>query len=134
MSAILCRQKFVITKHPRGENELASSASHPYGGFLLQAEVAPGQQAAFENRYLAATAVAVSPGNPPDYQAQHNKWGAELRIYFNDAHHAAALSGAGVHVEQGRGGYLSGSYLYRVNNNDLWWELVEIHGLRLGSN
>lgn len=105
-----------------------------FTGFLLQAEVAPSGQPAFEARYLAATGDVVSPGLPQDYQSQENKWGAELRVYFNDPAVAAKLISKGIHVETGRDGYLSGSYMYRVNNNDWWWELVEVHGLHLGIN
>lgn len=105
-----------------------------FSGFLLQAEVAPGGQTGFEARYLTATGDAVSPGHPQDYQSQDNKWGAELRVYFNDPAVVPTLNSKGIHVETGRDGYLSGSYIYRVNNNEWWWELVEAHGLRLGVN
>jgi hypothetical protein len=113
---------------------MASAAPHPYSGTLLQAEVPAGAQADFERRYAAATGSTVSAGGSADYQAQDNKWGPELRIYFNDPALAASFNASGHHVEQGRSGYLSGSYAYRINNNDLWWELVETHGLHLGLN
>lgn len=105
-----------------------------YYGSLLQAEVAPGAQFDFERRYARATGQSVVPGNPPDYQDQSNKWGSELRVYFNNPALAASLTASGVHVERGRAGYLSGSYAYRANNNELWWDLVENSGLRLGLN
>jgi hypothetical protein len=105
-----------------------------FSGFLLQAEVAPGGQSGFEDRYLSATGDVVSPGHPQHYQSQDNKWGAELRVYFNDPAIISTLNSKSIHVEAGRDGYLSGSYMYRVNNNEWWWELVEVHGLRLGVN
>lgn len=105
-----------------------------YNGFLLQAEVAPSRQPAFEARYQAATGDAVSPGHPQDYQSQENKWGAELRVYFNDPAILPTLNSKGIPYEARRDGYLSGSYMYRANNNDWWWELVEQNGLRLGIN
>ena len=103
-------------------------------GLLLEAEVAPQAQARFQKRSKAATSRVVSPGSPEHYQHQPDKWGAELRVYFNDPGMAASLMANGVHVEGPRKGYKAGEYLYRFNNNKLWWELVEAHGLRLGPN
>lgn len=103
-------------------------------GFLLEAEVAPKGHAEFEARYSAATKRIVSPGSPIHYQNQSNKWGAELRVYFNNDDVAATLRKAGLHVEHPRLGYKSGDYKYRANDNELWWELVESHGLHLGLN
>jgi hypothetical protein len=101
-------------------------------GLLLEAEVAPSARARFESRYLAATGVAVTPGNPRHYQNQPDKWGAELRVYFNDPGMAAVLHAKGVHVESNRRGYKSGEYRFRFNDNKLWWKLVVDYGLRLG--
>jgi hypothetical protein len=101
---------------------------------LLEAEVAPGGMARFQRRYGDATGQMVQPGNPVHYQRQRNKWGTELRVYFNDHGMAIALMAAGVNVEYSRRGYRSGEYRYRFNNNKLWWALVESHGLRLGAN
>lgn len=107
----------------------------PFGkhGLLLEAEVAPKAQAKFEARYKAATKHAVSPGTPKHYQAQPNKWGAELRVYFNDPGMAVSLAAMGMNVERRQKGYQTGKYHYRVSDNKLWWKLVENHGLRLGS-
>ncbi|MBK9496140.1 MAG: hypothetical protein IPO08_16840 [Xanthomonadales bacterium] len=101
---------------------------------LLEAEVAPRGRTRFEGRYLAATGIVVSPGTPEHYQTQINKWGAELRVYFNDHAMATALKASGVTVEGPRRGYKSGEYRYRFNDNKLWWKLVETQGLRLGLN
>lgn len=103
-------------------------------GLLLQAEVALKAQSRFEKRYRAATGHPVSPGKPQHYQNQPNKWGAELRVYFNDPGMAASLAAVGVHVEYPRRGYMAGKYRYRFNDKNLWWKLVEDHGLRLGTN
>ena len=103
-------------------------------GMFLEAEVAPTGLNKFEARYQAATGASISPGTTPHYQEQTNKWGAELRVYFNDAAVAATLGSAGLHVETRSTGYLSGDYTFRVNDNNLWWELVESHGLSLGTN
>lgn len=103
-------------------------------GLLLEAEVAPSAKTRFERRYQAATGTAVSPGSPEHYQSQSNKWGAELRVYFNAPAMAAALKASGVHVEGPRRGYKSGEYKYRFNDNKLWWKLVEDQGMRLGLN
>lgn len=101
---------------------------------LLEAEVHPRGIAGFEARYLAATGDIVSPGEPEHYQRQSNKWGTELRAYFNDGAAAAALRACGVNVEGPRRGYKSGQYRYRFNDNKLWWKMVETQGLRLGAN
>jgi hypothetical protein len=76
----------------------------------------------------------VSPGRPRHYQDQPNKWGAELRVYFNDPGMAVSLAAAGVHIEYPRRGYMAGKYRYRFNDSKVWWALVEVHGLRLGVN
>jgi hypothetical protein len=111
-----------------------STMSKKMIGLLLEAEVSPGSRARFEARYLAATGTVVSPGLSEHYQSQRNKWGAELRVYFNDPAMATALTASGVHVEGPRRGYKSGDYLYRFNDNKLWWKLVENSGMRLGPN
>ncbi|HET9741205.1 MAG TPA: hypothetical protein VFQ00_00520 [Terriglobales bacterium] len=103
-------------------------------GLLLEAEVARRGQTRFETRYKAATGVAVSAGKSRHYQDQPNKWGAELRVYFNDPGMAASLAVLGFHVEHPRKGYMAGKYDYRVNDAGLWWKLVEDQGFRLGAN
>lgn len=103
-------------------------------GLLLEAEVAPRGKARFEARYMVTTGIAVSPGAPEHYQIQKNKWGTELRVYFNDDGLAMTLRAAGLHVEGPRRGYKSGKYKYRINHNKMWWKLVEDYGLRLGMN
>jgi hypothetical protein len=103
-------------------------------GLLLEAEVAPGAQSKFEKRYQKVTGKSISPGKPQCYQNQPNKWGSELRVYFNDPGMAVSLAAHGVHVEYPRKGYMAGKYRYRFNDNKLWWKLVEAHALRLGAN
>lgn len=103
-------------------------------GVLLQAEVALTQQGEFQKRYLSATSSAVVPGAPSHYQNQPNKWGAELRVYFNGKGLANSLKAIGVHVEGPRNGYMANLYSFRFSDNDLWWTLVEHYGLRLGQN
>jgi len=103
-------------------------------GTHLEAEVAPNGLDRFEARYLAATGKSVSPGREPFYQEQNNKWGAELRIYFNDSDLASQLKVAGYNVEHRNAGYLSDKFKFRVSDNDLWWEFVEKHGATLGEN
>lgn len=101
-------------------------------GLLLEAEVAPRAQAKFEQRYQAATGQAVTTGNPVHYQNQPNKWGAELRVYFNDPGMAISLAVEGYHVENSLKAYQGQNYRFRVNSKKLWWAFVEDHGLRLG--
>ena len=88
----------------------------------------------FKTRYKAATGKSVSPGSPDHFQKQSNKWGAELRVYFNDSDAEKKFKSVGVNVEHRIDGYRAGEYTYRINDNKIWWELVELHGLRLGSN
>jgi hypothetical protein len=104
----------------------------PLDHALLEAEVAPAAQVGFARRYEASTGSAVTPGAPPEYQSQPNKWGAECRIYFNSHVVAMCARSLGLHVEVGRP--YKNSYLYRINSHDLWWELVETYGFRLGVN
>lgn len=101
---------------------------------LLQAEVPSTQQKDFEARYLKATGITVSPVASDHYQDQPNKWGAELRVYFNGSDVADSLKALGVHIEGPRSGYMSNQYSFRFNDNALWWALVEQHGLGLGPN
>ncbi|MCK9516207.1 MAG: hypothetical protein WCZ18_01675 [Ottowia sp.] len=103
-------------------------------GFYLEAEVAPAIRATFEDRYRKATGSQVTLGNPPSYQGQTNKWGAELRVYFSKDSARDFFTSNGLHVEANRSGYKSDEYSYRINNNEVWWSLVEELGLRLGSN
>lgn len=108
----------------------------PYGfsldNVLLEAEVSPNVQVDFQNRYHAATGATITPGNPPEFQQQQNKWGAECRIYFNSDNVASQVRSCGNHVEGGRP--YRDDYQYRVNNTDIWWKLVEEYGFRLGIN
>ena len=109
-------------------------AAHGAHGMLLEAEVAPRVQARFEHKYQAVTGQAVTPGNPVHYQSQPNKWGEEVRVYFNDPGLAVALTIDGYHVENSLKAYQGQNNRFRVNSKKLWWALVEHHGFRLGIN
>lgn len=102
------------------------------GGTFLEAEVSDSKIATFRQRYLTATGDAVSPGNPPEFQHQPNKWGTECRIYFNSATVANDAIAMGMHVEGPRP--YRNNYQYRINSYELWWELVEDYDFRLGEN
>lgn len=98
---------------------------------LLEAEVSPEKQNQFEADYYALTGQMPTEG--AHYQAQPNKWGAELRVYFNsDTDLSDEFSALHINVEEGRRPYHS-QCRYRVNNNDFFWELVK-SGYRLGGN
>jgi len=103
-------------------------------GLYLEAEVVSNKQQGFETRYQAATGSTISPGSPQAYQSQNNKWGAELRIYFNDTTIESTLRASGLTVETHNSGYKSGEFSFRVNNNDFWWFLVESLGATIGQN
>lgn len=102
------------------------------GNILLEAEVAASVQTRFIQRYQAAAGTTVSAGNPQELQLQSNKWGAECRIYFNSVALRDWAQSQGIHVETGRP--YQPNYQFRINNNDLWWELVEDYQFRLGIN
>jgi hypothetical protein len=109
----------------------------PYGfegldSAFFEAEVAPKVQQRFQQRYRAATGLNVTPQNPPQYQSQPNKRAAECRIYFNSHVVAVTAKSLGFNVKTGHP--YKDRYRYRINNNDLWWELVENYGFRLGTN
>ncbi len=113
------------------------ATAHPLGfapgNVYLEAEINKNAQHDFSKRYLAATHDFVCPGDPPAYQDQPNKWSAELRIYFNADQAAISRLTARSYQVAATEGY-RGEYAYRINNNDLWWELVEKYGFRLGAN
>jgi hypothetical protein len=99
---------------------------------LLEAEISLKKQADFERDYLRATNLKVQPGFPPEYMLQKNKWGRELRLYFNSPVVAAYMRAVRIKVEQEKGYKLQ--YKFRVNSGDVWWELVRKYGFRLGKN
>jgi hypothetical protein len=113
---------------------MSNFAAHGAHGMLLEAEVAPRVQARFQHKYQAVTGQAVTPGNPVHYQSQPNKWGEEVRVYFNDPGVAVTLTVDGYHVENSLKAYQGQNYRFRVNSKKLWWALVEHHGFRLGIN
>jgi hypothetical protein len=102
------------------------------GKVLLEAEVASSGLTRFSDRYYAATGRRVSSGSTPNFQKQSNKWGAELRIYFDSPKVATELAAHGIHVEEWRP--YRGEYQFRINSGEMWWDLVENYGYRLGKN
>ena len=106
-----------------------------YGKFdrlLLEAEVAPTSLAEFQKKY---TALAGNSPTPSEYfQIQDNKWGAELRVYFDAEDWVCdSLGVLGHGIEDRAGGGYRSEYQYRINSQDLFWHLVK-HGYRLGPN
>jgi len=102
------------------------------GNILLEAEVADSALTRFGQRYQTATGIMVSAGNPQELQRQLNKWGAECRIYFNSTTVRDWAQSQGITVETGQP--YRPNYQFRINSNDLWWELVEVYQFRLGVN
>lgn len=99
----------------------------------LEAEVNPNRQKYFENKYSNVLGSKPIAGETNGYQLQPNKWGVELRIYFNATQGTVdMLRALGFHIEQGKP--YQTKYEYRINNNDLWWKLVEDFGYKLGDN
>ncbi|WP_141638669.1 hypothetical protein [Halomonas sp. KM-1] len=98
---------------------------------FLEAEVNPDRAAAFEQKCTELT------GAPPilgeGYQHQPNKWGSELRAYFNsDVDLFDEFAAIGIEVEHGARPYRE-NRRYRVNNAQFVWELLG-RGYRLGEN
>lgn len=106
-----------------------------YGKFTrihLGAEVAPSVRDEFVLRYQSIT--GESPVGDASFMSQDNKWGAELRMYFDaEAWVVESLRKLGYTVEERAGQYYRGEYQFRINSQDLFWRLVE-HGYRLGAN
>ena len=101
------------------------------GTVLLEVEINPDQKNNFEQRYFDITG-ELPPGNE-HYQTQYNKWGIEYRIYFEgDADSIAQLVDNGYHVENRASGYRA-DFNSRINNKELFWEMVK-EGYRIGFN
>lgn len=98
---------------------------------LLEVELKPAQATQFEQEYFKKTNVYPTTGS--HYQHQHNKWGAEYRIYFNCTGDLNdELSAIGINVEQGARFY-NQELKFRVNNREFFWALIGA-GYRLGNN
>lgn len=96
---------------------------------VLEAEVNPNAADRFESRYRSITGASPITG----YQHQPNKWGLEVRVYFNsEVDMSDEFSSIDVYVEQGDRPYRK-RWKYRVNDRDFFWSLVEA-GYRLGEN
>lgn len=105
-----------------------------YGKFsdlLLEAEVAPSSVGEFTSHY--GRLAGKSPAASDYFQIQDNKWGLELRVYFNAPDWVCdSLRTLGYHIEDRSGGYRP-EYAFRINHQGLFWSLVS-HGYRLGHN
>ena len=98
---------------------------------FLEVEVNPKGAARFEEQYRDITGEIPTLGN--GYQHQPNKWGREVRVYFNStADLEDDFTSIDVHVEQGNRPYRD-EWQYRTNSFEFFWELVRL-GYRLGQN
>ena len=101
-----------------------------FGSIRLEAEVPPKSQAGFEKKYSDITGSWPPAG--PEYQSQSNKWGVEARIYFNGTVDLLdELADRGFQVTENA--TYRKEYAHRINNVDLFWDLVDA-GFRLGDN
>lgn len=99
----------------------------------LEAEVADRREGAFIADYQAATGVKPPKGRYHVIaSANDGKRGLEGRVYLNATPaQIKQLEALGYRVQGPRSrGYLSDSYAYRVDRNQLFWELVNA-GYRL---
>jgi len=98
---------------------------------FLEAEVNPNSANRLEGKYqdVAGSAPVLGEG----YQHQRNKWGTEVRVYFNcDSDLSLEFSNIDVYVERGSRPYRS-RWRYRTNDREFFWALVKA-GYRLGDN
>lgn len=103
----------------------------PAHDVYLEAECAERRVPKFVDEYWAVTGVYLRPYI--DFQVQKDKYGLEGRIYFNSSpDQVAAVRRAGFTVQGPRSrGYLSDKYKYRIDHNDVFWELIRAgHRLR----
>lgn len=98
---------------------------------LLEVEVNPSGASRFEDEYREITGDPPTPGS--GYQQQKNKWGREVRVYFNSEENLKdEFTSIDVCVDHGQRPYRD-QWRYRTNNSDFFWELVR-RGYRLGRN
>jgi len=98
----------------------------------LEAEVSQKYRERFQKEYTTLTGSIPQPGTESYHEMHPGKWGRELRIYFNaDQRVVGMLRSLGFHVEEEQP-YRT-EYRYRINNNKIWWKLVEA-GFKLGDN
>lgn len=101
-----------------------------FRALLLEVEINPKFKDEFEQDYSQRTGEVVQPND--FYLIQKNKWGRELRIYFDaDSDIATHFEDQGYNVETTFARHPE--YQYRISSKDLFWELVE-YGYRLGEN
>ena len=112
---------------------LISAAARP---ILIEAEVARRSIGGFVEEYNDLTGETLSwqtlsaGGHAMDMG--YGKWGTEVRIYFpRDELVANQMRRYGFTVDDG--GIRMGDS-NRINNRDLFRELVDVHGLRIGDN
>jgi hypothetical protein len=99
--------------------------------FFLEVEVTEQKSKEFETMYHERTGLFPTQGS--GYQIQSNKWSTEFRVYFNTiSGNLDGLSNCDVHIEKGGRPYKS-NYIFRINNPDLFWLLVD-NGYRLKEN
>lgn len=98
---------------------------------VLEVEVNPNAVCEFESWYQAET--GLKPKLGVGYQRQPNKWGLEVRVYFNtEVDMSNEFASIGVHVEQGKRPYRK-RWVYRLNNRTFFEKLIAA-GYRLGQN
>lgn len=98
---------------------------------FLEVEVPQEKAHSFDTEYLKIT--GTMPVLGPGYKYQSNKWGREVRVYFNaEAELLDDLASIDVYVEQRERPYQT-YRTYRINDRDFFWSLIRA-GYRLGEN
>lgn len=109
--------------------EILGYLANPERQCKLDAEMHAKSRHRFESRYISLSGETPQPDDQ-NYYILHDdadKWGVELRIYFNADKSCLPQAIQSMVVSPRPGG----RYNTRINNNELIWDLIE-HGFLLG--
>lgn len=110
--------------------EILGYLASPTRNVKLDIETHPRKRESIESKYLELTGEELQEDNVNYYvwEEDTNKWGGELRIYFNGDLEYMPIYLRNIRVTS-RPGY---GYENRINNKDLVWDLIE-YGFRIGN-
>ncbi len=109
--------------------EILGYLSSPKRNTKLDVETHPREQDAFERKYMELAGINPVSDDRNYYVLNQNadKWGKEMRIYFNGIRNNLPRKLRDLVVSSRP----NSGYEFRVNNNDFVWRLIE-HGFLLG--
>ncbi|MFA5423323.1 MAG: hypothetical protein WC374_05645 [Phycisphaerae bacterium] len=102
--------------------EILGYLSSPARNTKLDVETHPRRRASFETEFEQLTGIRPEVDNHNYYvwDEEANKWGTELRIYFNNSENASAALRNMIVSPRPNFGYNA-----RINNNSFVWRLIE---------